>query len=171
VTDDNPRVPEALDIPEDMRVPSMEFGRLVATSGKSACAWALVVVGVIFAISLVTALQRGLDAELAILMGLALISLAAVWIYNFVGVLMAAGTPRQRWLVVPTLAIMLPYLLGFYLAAYRGLWHLLETARAFTWQEFAPAMLCLMLGWFLISRLARLVAIRQDIDAALRSPE
>lgn len=170
MADDDPKAPSVLEIPANMSAPSMAFAQLVATTSKPACTWALVAVGVVFAFGLVTALQGGLDVERVVVMALSLISLVAVWVYNFVGVLMAAGTPRRRWLVVPTLAIMLPYLLGFYMAIYRGLWHLFQTLQDFRWQAFGPALFSLGLGYFLVTRLARLVEIRQDIDGVLRKP-
>jgi len=167
VVNDDTKEPSVLEIPNDMRIPSLELARLTANSSKSACTKALVALGVVFALGLVNALKEGLVADYLVLMILSLISLAAVWMYNFVGVMIAAGTPRRRWLVVPTLAIMLPYLLGFYVAIWRGLWGLFKTTREFSWQAFVPAFFCLLLGFFLLTQLRRLVEVRQAVDEAV----
>ena len=168
VVNDDTKEPSALEIPDNIRIPSKELALLTANSSKSACTKALIALGVVFALGLVKALKEGLlVADYLVLMILSIISLAAVWMYNFVGVMIAAGTPRRRWLVVPTLAIMLPYLLGFYVAIWRGLWGLFKTTREFSWQAFAPAFFCLLLGFFLLTQLRRLVEVRQAVDEAV----
>ena len=171
VANDDTKEPSALEIPDDMRIPSVELARLTANSSKSACTKALVALGVVFALGLVKAIQEGLLVEdYLVLMILSIISLVAVWMYNFVGVMIAAGTPRRRWLAVPTLAIMLPYLLGFYVAVWRGLWHLFKTTREFSWQAFVPAIFCLIVGFFLLTQLRKLVEVRQAVDEAVHGP-
>ena len=156
---------EALKVPEGMKAPSMDFAKHVAGQTKMVARLAMGALGVVFALGLMNALREGLLVEdhLALMIA-AMLSVVAVWLYNFTAILFAAGSRRRRLFVFTTLGVMLPYLLGFYVVSVRGGWGLILVSRDFEWIGLGLPVTSVMLGGFLLSRLRQLVEIRQWVD-------
>ena len=156
---------EILKIPEGMATPSMEFAKHVAAKTKTTTRLTMGALGVVFALDLLGAMHDGLLVkDHLVLMITAMLSVAAVWMYNFTAILFAAGSRRRRLFVFTTLAVMLPYILGFYVVVARGGWGLILMSRDFEWPGLGLAVVSVALGGFLLTRLRQLVEIRQCVD-------
>ena len=156
---------EILKIPEGMATPSMGFAKHVAAKTKTTTRFAMVAFAMVFALGLMGAMHDGpLEKDHLGLMITAMLSVAAVWVYNFTAILFAAGSRRRRLFVFTTLAVMLPYMLGFYMALVRGGWGLVLVSRDFEWPDLGLAGFSVALGGFLLTRLRQLVEIRQLVD-------
>ena len=156
---------EILKIPEGMATPSMEFAKHVAAKTKTTTRLTMGALGVVFALDLLGAMHDGLLVkDHLVLMITAMLSVATVWMYNFTAILFAAGSRRRRLFVFTTLAVMLPYILGFYVVVARGGWGLILMSRDFEWPGLGLAVVSVALGGFLLTRLRQLVEIRQCVD-------
>ena len=144
---------------------SMEFAKHVAAKTKTTTRLTMGALGVVFALGLLGAMHDGLLVkDHLVLMITAMLSVAAVWMYNFTAILFAAGSRRRRLFVFTTLAVMLPYILGFYVVVARGGWGLILVSRDFEWPGLGLAVVSVALGGFLLTRLRQLVEIRQCVD-------
>ena len=156
---------EVLKVPEGMKAPSMDFAKHVAGQTKMITRLAMGAFGVVFALGLMGAMREGLlVGDHLVLMIAAVLSVAAVWVYNFTAILFAAGSRRRRLFVFTTLGVMLPYILGFYVVVARGGWGLILVSRDFEWPGLWLAVVSVVLGGFLLTRLRQLVEIRQWVD-------
>ena len=155
-------------VPEGVKAPSMDFAKHVASQTKMVARSAMGALGFVFVLGLMGAMHEGLFVKdhLA-LMIVAILSIVAVWVYNFTAILFAAGSRRRMLFVFTTLGIMLPYLLGFYVMLVRGGWGLILVSRDFEWIELGLPMTSVLLGGFLLTRLRHLVEIRQCVDEAV----
>ena len=156
---------EVLKVPEGMKAPSMDFAKHVAGQTKMGTRLAMGALGVVFVLGLMGAMREGLLVkDHLVLMIVAILSVVAVWVYNFTAILFAAGSRRRMLFVFTTLGIMLPYLLGFYVVLVRGGWGLILVSRDFEWIGLGLPMTSVLLGGFLLTRLRQLVEIRQWVD-------
>ena len=143
----------------------MDFAKHVAGQTKMITRLAMGAFGVVFALGLMGAMREGLlVGDHLVLMIAAVLSVAAVWVYNFTAILFAAGSRRRRLFVFTTLGVMLPYILGFYVVVARGGWGLILVSRDFEWPGLWLAVVSVVLGGFLLTRLRQLVEIRQWVD-------
>ena len=156
---------EALKVPEGMKAPSMDFAKHVAGQTKMVTRLAMGALGVVFVLGLMGAMREGiLERDYLALMIAAVLSVVAVWVYNFTAILFAAGSRRRMLFVFTTLGVMLPYILGFYVVVARGGWGLILVSRNFEWPGLGLAVVSVVLGGFLLIRLRQLVEIRQWVD-------
>ncbi len=154
---------EVLKVPEGMKAPSMDFAKHVAGQTKMVTRLAMGALGVVFVLGLMGAMREGILVKHLALMIAAVLSVVAVWVYNFTAILFAAGSRRRMLFVFTTLGVMLPYMLGFYVVA-RGGWGLILVSRDFDWPGLGLAVVSVVLGGFLLIRLRQLVEIRQWVD-------
>ncbi len=147
----------------------MDFAKHVAEMTRNTAWLALASLGVVFALGLVEALSVGWSVHCIVLMTGAILSVVAVWVYNITAVMFAAGSRRRQYYVLTTLGVLLPYLLGFYVLGYRGFWGLIEISRNFEAGPAGVAVGSVLLGFFLLSQLRRLVEVRQWVDELVTS--
>ncbi len=156
---------EVLKVPEGMKAPSMDFAKHVAGQTKTSTRLAMVALGMVFVLGLMGATRDGLlEGDYLALMIAAVLSVVAVWVYNFTAILFAAGSRRRMLFVFTTLGVILPYMLGFYVVVAQGGWGLILVSRDFDWPGLGLAVVSVVLGGFLLIRLRQLVEIRQWVD-------
>ncbi len=142
-------------------------GDSLAAKTRSATTLSLVALGVVAGFAFVQAVRKGLwAADYLPLLLLSILSMAAVYLYAYTAMAFAAGLPRWRGFALTTAGILVPFAFGYYLAGYRGLWHLLKLR-----DHFSPAVLgigatFLVLGFLLLKQVHRLWEVRQLVDAA-----
>ncbi len=157
------------DVPEGMRVPSIEFGRLVAKGSKGEGNRAMLVPLVTLVFGVVQGVRFGIMQSDYLWLAISgLVCTGTVLAYHLVVVMFASSTRRPRWFALPLLGGVLPFVLGFYLFGMRGVWKLVHLREGFSTEVFLSGLVFSVMGGLLLGSMRRLTELSQEVERAVK---
>jgi len=157
------------EIPEGIRVPSIEFGRLVAKESKGEGNRAILVPLVTLVFAVVQGVRSGvMQSDYLWLAISGLVCTGTVLGYHLVVIMFASSTRRPRWFALPLLGGVLPGVLGFYLFGMRGIWQLVQLREGFSLEILLSGLMFSVMGGLLLGSMRRLTELSQEVERAVK---